>query len=122
MALKFLRDNDMSYNIFAMPSFKATDSWNWFEYPMSNVVEPFSKEDDKCEIRTQLKKMVEAHQRPFGTAISDIARCNFDGTTLDNADVKVPYRLQFESSISFSKEQEWEMDENGEDRWVMWYE
>jgi hypothetical protein len=61
MALKFLRDDDMSYNMFAMPSFKTTDSWNWFQYPMSNVVEPFNKEDDKCEIRTQLKKMVEAN-------------------------------------------------------------
>jgi len=60
MALKFLRDNDMSYNMFAMPSFKPTDSWNWFEYPLSNVVKPFSEEDDKCEIRTQLKKMIEA--------------------------------------------------------------
>ena len=44
-----------------MPSFKTTDSWNWLEYPMSNVVKPFNEEDDKCLIRTQLKKMIEAN-------------------------------------------------------------
>jgi mannose-6-phosphate isomerase class I len=52
----------MSYNVFAMPSFTPTDSWNFFEYPMSNVVKPFDKEDHDIERKTVLRKMVEANQ------------------------------------------------------------
>ena len=82
VAFKFLRDDDMSYNVFGMPSFTPTDSWNFFEYPMSNVVEPFDEKLHDIERQTVMKKMTEANPRPFGTAISDIARCNCDGTTV----------------------------------------
>ena len=58
MALKFLRDNDMSYNMFAMPSFKTTDSWNWFEHPLSNNVTPFDEEKNKCESGAYIVKMI----------------------------------------------------------------
>ena len=30
VAFKFLRDGNVSRNIFGMPSFTPTDSWNWF--------------------------------------------------------------------------------------------
>jgi hypothetical protein len=106
VAFKFLRDEDMSYNVFAMPSFHVTDSWNFFEYPMKNVVDPFDEVKHDIERRTVLKKMTEASQEPFGTAISDIARCNLDGSNVD--DVKVPYRLEFKSPAQFSHTKEYE--------------
>ena len=46
MALKFLRDNDMSYNMFGMPSFYPTSSFNFFEHELSNVVEPLDQVDN----------------------------------------------------------------------------
>ena len=61
VAFKFLRDEDMSYNMFAMTGFVPTDSWNFFEYPMSNVVKPFDKVDHAIERQTVLKKMTEAN-------------------------------------------------------------
>merc|ERR1719192_1152246 len=79
VAFKFLRDDDMSYNVFGMPSFTPTGSWNFFEKPFKNVVDPFDVDDHHIERATVLKKMTEANQRPFGTAISDIARCTLDG-------------------------------------------
>jgi len=36
MALKFLRDNDESRNLFAMPNFVGTDSWDFFRHPLKN--------------------------------------------------------------------------------------
>jgi hypothetical protein len=120
VAFKFLRDEDMSYNVFAMPSFTPTDSWNFFEYPMSNVVKPFDKEDHDIERQTVLKKMVEANQRPFGTAISDIARCNLDGSTVDK--VVVPYRLEFKGVPKFNHKKEYKTQDDGTDRWVWWHE
>ena len=84
VAFKFLRDDDMSYNVFGMPSFTPTGSWNFFEKPFKNVVDPFLADDHHIERATVLKKMTEANQRPFGTAISDIARCTLDGGAVDN--------------------------------------
>ena len=52
LALKFLRDGAISENLFAMPNFTGTNSWNFFENPMSNRVEPYDKKTDKCEILT----------------------------------------------------------------------
>ena len=122
VAFKFLRDADMSYNVFAMPSFHVTDSWNFFEYPMKNVVDPFDKETQDIERSTVLKKMTEANQRPFGTAISDIARCTLDGGNVDNDDVKVPYRLEFKSPAQFSHDKEYKKEDDGTERWVWWHE
>lgn len=120
MAMKFLRDNEMSNNIFGMHSFTPNSSFNFFEHDLSNVVEPLDQVDNQCEIQTILKKFIEANPRPFGTAISDIARCNFDGTTEDN--VKVPYRVKFVSPINFPSEKEYTEDADGSKRLVMWYE
>merc|ERR1712165_666705 len=73
-----------NYNVFGMPSFTPTGSWNFFEKPFKNVVDPFDVDDHHIERATVLKKMTEANQRPFGTAISDIARCTLDGGAVDN--------------------------------------
>ena len=87
---------------------------------MSNVVKPFDKVDHDIERQTVLKKMVEANQRPFGTAISDIARCNLDGSTVDK--VKVPYRLEFKGIPQFKHEKEYKTEDDGTERWVWWHE
>jgi len=108
VAFKFLRDDDMSYNVFGMPSFTPTGSWNFFEKPFKNVVDPFDVDDHHIERATVLKKMTEANQRPFGTAISDIARCTLDGGAVDNKDVVVPYRLEFHGVPQFDSDKEYE--------------
>ena len=46
MALKFLRDNDMSYNMFGMPSFYPTSSFNFFEFELGNVVQVLDPVDN----------------------------------------------------------------------------
>jgi hypothetical protein len=45
IALKFLVDNDRSWDIFAMHNFTGTNSWDFHENPMSNAVPPFSPRD-----------------------------------------------------------------------------
>jgi len=52
LALKFLRDGDESENLFAMPNFTGTESWDFFEHTMRNRVEPFHKETHATEIAT----------------------------------------------------------------------
>jgi len=64
--------------------------------------------------------MTEANPRPFGTGVSDIARCNCDGTTVD--EVVTPYRLEFTSPVDFSSDKEYKTDDDGNERWVWWYE
>jgi len=50
MALKFLRDGIDAENLFAMPNFTGTDSWDFFRYQMRNRVEPFDAEEHSIEI------------------------------------------------------------------------
>ena len=69
-----------------------------------------------------MKKMIEGSERPFETSISDLARYSDDGTILAENDVKVPYRLQFESTIDFPQDKEYETEDDGTLRWVPWYE
>ena len=45
VAIKALRDNAKSQNIFGMPSFHPTNSWSFFGGDMFNRVEPFVEED-----------------------------------------------------------------------------
>lgn len=52
MALKFLRDGDMSYNLFAMNSFLPSDSWNFLKYPLSNEVPKFDPDTHPIEAAT----------------------------------------------------------------------
>ena len=70
-----------------------------------------------------MKKMTEANTRPFGTAISDIARSRLDGSIISKRDVKVPYRLEFKHPRhKFRHMKEYETLEDGTKRWVPWYE
>lgn len=46
VAVKFLHDGIRSSNIFGMASFHPNESWNFFEEPLKNRVEPFVPADD----------------------------------------------------------------------------
>jgi len=50
MALKFLRDTDESMNLFAMPNFVGTDSWDFFRHPLKNRHLPFDEEEHPIEV------------------------------------------------------------------------
>ena len=52
LALKFLRDGEEAENLFAMPNFTGTDSWDFFKHPLRNRVEPFDEEKHAIEIAT----------------------------------------------------------------------
>ena len=81
-ALKFLIDGQKSQNIFGMPSFKETDSWDFFDQDMKNRLEPFVPADennrnDQDLIDTIIAKLNEGTITPFSTAVGNIG--NIDG-------------------------------------------
>ena len=85
-----------------MPSFKETDSWDFFGTNMKSRLDPFvpadeNGENDQCLIDTIQKKLVEGTKWPFSTAVSNIADTNGIGEKLSKKDVKVPYQLEFSS-------------------------
>ena len=95
-ALKFLIDGEKSQNIFGMPSFKETDSWDFFENNMKTRLEPFVPADengdnDQMLIDTIQKKLVEGTSWPFSTAIGNIGDTNGAGDDLGKSDVKIPW-------------------------------
>ena len=51
-AFKFLIDGDQSLNIFAMSSFLENDSWNFFEKPIGNRVDPITESENPIEFHT----------------------------------------------------------------------
>ena len=82
-ALKFLVDGRKSQNIFGMPSFKETDSWDFFDQDMKSRLEPFVPEDengrnDQDLIDTIIAKLNEGTITPFSTAVGHIGE--FDGS------------------------------------------
>ena len=84
MALKFLRNGVKSDNIVAMPNMTGTSSWDFFELPMSNRVEPFNPDISECERiqhETMRKKMTEATDRPYVTAVGHICKWEHDKAT-----------------------------------------
>lgn len=81
-ALKFLIDGQKSQNIFGMPSFKETTSWDFFDADMMNRLEPFvpadeSNRNDQDLIDTIIAKLNEGTITPFSTAVGNIG--NIDG-------------------------------------------
>jgi hypothetical protein len=98
IALKFIVDNWRSNNLFAMSSFKESDSWNFFENQMSNRVSPFSAHDDFIEFNTMHKKLLEGSRCPYGTGVSHIANKGNDGELVgERTDVRTPYELHYTS-------------------------
>lgn len=98
VAVKFLIDGRSSNNVFGMPSFKSSDSWDFFSQPMKSQVDPFT-EDMTVEMETIFVKLLEGSVQPFGTGTAHVADQNNDGTEV--TDVKTPFMLEFESSIHF---------------------
>lgn len=118
MALKFLRDGDEAENLFAMPNFTGTDSWDFFRHPLKNRHLPFDEETHPIEVATLQKKLIEGSRRPFATAIGHIAAKNNDGSLLEQDAVKVPYELMYSSPQHFDHEME--LNEDGSQ--VMFYD
>ena len=52
MALKFTIDGSDSENIFAMPSFEPSDSWDFFKEPFRNRVKPFDPIENPIDVLT----------------------------------------------------------------------
>lgn len=50
LALKFLVDKIESHNLFAMPNFTGSESWDFFSLPMSNRVAPFDPIKNPIEV------------------------------------------------------------------------
>jgi len=66
MAIKFLVDYDKSMNLFAMPNFEGTTSWDFFSQPMKSRVQRF---EDTCHRETREMKMLEGNNRPYATSV-----------------------------------------------------
>lgn len=57
IALKFLIDGRESSNLFAVPDFIGTESWDFFSKPMTNRVAPFDPVKNPIEVQTIQKKL-----------------------------------------------------------------
>lgn len=104
LAIKFLRDGKKSQNIFGMPSFKETDSWDFFENTMRSRVDPFvpadeNGENDQCLVDTIQKKLVEGTKWPFSTAVGIIGATNEAGDEFGKNEVRVPWELHYTSDF-----------------------
>ena len=87
-----------------MPSFKETDSWDFFESPMRSRVDPFEPadangENDQCLVDTIQKKLVEGTAWPFSTAVGNIGATDGTGVKLGKKDVRSPWELQYTSDF-----------------------
>ena len=101
-AMKFLVDGLKSQNIFGMPSFKETNSWDFFANDMKNRLEPFVPADengnnDQDLIDTIQAKLNEGTITPFSTAVGNIGEMDGGGQKLSKSAVKIPYELHFSS-------------------------
>lgn len=101
VAIKALRDNAKSQNIFGMPSFHETTSWSFFGGDMFNRVEPFAEADengnnDQDLLDTIITRLAEGDSFPFSTAIGNFAE-HTESTDLVEDDVVAPYELTFVS-------------------------
>ena len=96
LAIKALRTGHRSQNLLAMPSFKETDSWDFFEYTMKNRVEPFDPVEDADLMATIITKLTEGDNRPFSTAVCPFAEYN-ETEDIPQEDVVMPYEVWFTS-------------------------
>ena len=103
IALKYMVDGMHSKNIFgAEPiSMDDTKQFNFLEPTLKNRLGSFDTSHPWGYIMDQTvrKKITEATKRPFGTAISHLAKYKNNGKKLRNKNVKVPYEMMFESPI-----------------------
>lgn len=120
LALKFLMDGTDSENIVAMPSFLNSGSWNFFEKPMSNRVDPFDQDENWCEAATIQRKLGETTAWPFDTGISQIADRLPNGGVIEKENVKTPYQLIFDSPLKDNYSSTKPLDASGNQ--IQWYE
>ena len=98
IALKFLIDGIQSSNIHASPSYTPSTSWNFFEKPFSNRVEPVT---DAAWLATKGAKMVEGTPHPFANAVSHVADKGHDGKKVNKNQITSPYELRFDPAKDF---------------------
>ena len=85
-------------NVLVQSSFTESDSWNFFERPLANRVEPFNEIDNPIEFQTVHRKLRENKSMPYGLAIGHIGDKYLNGEMIeDRADVKIPFELRFKS-------------------------
>ena len=78
-----------------MPSFKSSDSWNFFKASMYTRVAPLTEEEDKCLFDTIIHHFVGTSTTPFATGVGHIGDINTDGTALAAETVRIPFELKF---------------------------
>lgn len=85
VAIKALRDGARSQNVFGMPSFEPTSSWNFFDADMVNRVEPFDEnnETEAMLLDTIIEKLIAGDNQPFSTAVGNFAEFNIESEGLD---------------------------------------
>lgn len=102
LAIKALRNNAKSQNLFGMASFFDSHSWDFFNDTMKNRVEPFQGTDEEGNdneqdlIDTIIAKMVEGDNQPYSTGISNFAEYD-EIEQLEREFVVSPYELQYTS-------------------------
>ena len=73
VAIKLLMNGQKSENLFGMPSFLETGSWNFFENRLRSRVERFPEEPgttpEDCMRRAKEEKMLEGHDTPYATSV-----------------------------------------------------
>lgn len=79
LALKFLIDGTESANLFGMPAFTGSGSWDFFKNDFGSRVDPFT-DDMPIEKATILKKLIEGSKTPFATGLSVAAMHTTDGS------------------------------------------
>lgn len=112
MAIKFLISKVKSANLFAMPNFTGTESWDFFSQPLKSRVEPFDVSENPIEIETILKKNIEGSARPFATGVCKPAEWDDEDNEITRNQVSCPYELHYVSDYHFNNEKELDADGN----------
>ena len=120
LALKFLIDGEMSANLFGMPAFTGSESWDFFKHDFGSRVDPFT-DDMPIEKATILKKLIEGSEHPYATGVSVIAKQYSNGTKLAENDISAPYALRWTST--FAKEAGYKREKDAHTGLYMnWYD
>lgn len=80
VAIKWLRDGTHAANLLAMPGVKTNGSWDFFDRPLRNRIEPFDPDVDKIAVRTIERKLFDGTGRPYVTGVRDLYTKKLDGT------------------------------------------
>ena len=113
LALKLLRDGQVSDNIMGMPSFEGSNSWNFFQSPFRSRVAAFGT--NTCPDLTIRKKLATSSRWPFSCGYSRVAQHLQDGSEI-TGDLSMPYEISFRVNepyaSMFSHTKEFDSDGN----------